>query len=219
VTGDKAIRWATIGAVTVVAIVAGWVSYRHALHVVSEHGETGWLARAYPLTIDGVIVAASMVLLTAARQQTRAHPLAYTALVLGITATVAVNVAAGLAFGVVGAVIAGWPAPALVISFELLMIVVRSLAAAPPGDETANGLGGSGPVLTQVARDAEEAARFALAASMAAGNPISGRQLETRFGLTRSQATKVRQSVLAASNGHATEETRPETGDHDVRAQ
>jgi len=219
VTGDKAIRWATIGAVTVVAIVAGWVSYRHALHVVSEHGETGWLARAYPLTIDGLIVAASMVLLTAARQRVRAHWLAYGALTLGITATVAVNIAAGLTFGAAGAIIAAWPAPALVISFELLMIVVRSLAAAPPGDESANAAGGLSPALTQVARDAEEAARFALAASVAAGNPISQRQLIARFALTRTQAAKVRASVLAASNGHATEETQPETGDHDVRAQ
>lgn len=115
-TGDKAIRRTTIAAVTVVAVVAGWVSYRHALAVVSAHGETGWVARAYPLTIDGLICAASMVLLNAARQRVRAHGLAYFALGLGIAATLAANIAAGLAFGVTGAVVAAWPAPAMVIS-------------------------------------------------------------------------------------------------------
>jgi hypothetical protein len=43
------------------------------------------LALAYPLTIDGLIYAASMVLLNAARQGTRAHWLAYGALGLGIS--------------------------------------------------------------------------------------------------------------------------------------
>ncbi len=192
-TGDTAIRRTTIAAVAVVAVVAGWVSYRHALHVVSQHGETGWLGRAYPLTIDGLIVAASMVLLTAARQRARAHWLAYFALALGITATIAVNVAAGLAYGPAGAVIAAWPAPALVISFELLMIVVRSLAAAPAAQ-----------FASAVPGDAESAARAALTASVAASNPISQRQLIERFGLSRTAERKLRAEVLASANGHST---------------
>ena len=53
-----------------------------------------------------------------------------------------------------------------------------------------------------VAADAQAAARLALAASVAAGNPISQRQLMTRFGLTRPAERKVRAGVLAASNGH-----------------
>ena len=191
--GDKAIRCSAVAAVAIVAVVAGWVSYRHALTVVSEHGETGWLARAYPLTIDGLIVAASMVLLTAARQRARAHWLAYGALALGITATVAVNIAAGLTFGIAGAIIAAWPAPALVISFELLMIVVRSLADAPPAQDAA-----------EVPADALAAAKLALTASVAAGNPISQRQMIARYGVSRTAERKLRAEVLAASNGHMT---------------
>jgi hypothetical protein len=37
---------------------------------------------------------------------------------------------------------------------------------------------------------------------MAAGNPISQRQMMTRFGLPRAVATRVRQSVLSEPNGH-----------------
>jgi hypothetical protein len=51
----------------------------------------------------------------------------------------------------------------------------------------------------QVAADAESAARLALAASVAAGNPLSQRQLMTRFGLTRTAERKVRQAVLTDS--------------------
>jgi hypothetical protein len=127
---ERAIRWSTVAAVSVVALVAAFVSYRHALQVVAAHGESGALAKAYPLTIDGLIYAASMVLLDAARRSVPAHPLAYVALGLGIAATLAANVAAGLAFGPVGAVVAAWPAPALVISYELLMLVIRGSVAA-----------------------------------------------------------------------------------------
>jgi hypothetical protein len=133
VTGDKAIRWSTIAAVAAVALVAGFVSYRHALQVVTVHGETGLLARAYPLTIDGLIYAASMVLLNAARRALDRPKLAYVALALGIAATLAANIAAGLAYGAVGAIVAAWPAPALVISYELLMLVIRTSAAPVPG--------------------------------------------------------------------------------------
>jgi hypothetical protein len=119
--------------VSVVALVAAFVSYRHALQVVRAHGESGAMALAYPLTIDGLIYCASMVLLNAARQGGKAHWLAYVAPGLGIAATLAANVAAGLSYGPVGALVASWPAPALVISYELLMIVLRnSVRAAAP---------------------------------------------------------------------------------------
>ena len=131
-TGDRAIRYSTVAAVSVVALVAAFVSYRHALQVVRVHGESGPLALAYPLTIDGLIYAASMVLLDAARRGARPHWLAYAGLALGITATVAANVAAGLAYGPVGAVVAAWPAAALVIAYELLMLVIRGSVTAAP---------------------------------------------------------------------------------------
>jgi hypothetical protein len=141
VTGaDRAIRYSTIGAVSVVALVAAFVSYRHALQVVRAHGETGPLVLAYPVTVDGLIYAASMVLLNTARQGIRPRWLAYVALGLGIAATLAANLAAGLSYGPVGALVASWPVPALVISYELLMIVVRTsvrAAATAPVADTA----------------------------------------------------------------------------------
>jgi hypothetical protein len=128
VTGEQAIRWSTVAAVTGVAAVAGIVSYRHALTVVRAHGEGGVVALVYPGTIDGLIYAASMALLNAARRGRRAHPLAGWLLGAGITATLAANVAAGIAYGPIGAVVAAWPAGALVGSYELLMLIIRESA-------------------------------------------------------------------------------------------
>jgi hypothetical protein len=48
---------------------------------------------------------------------------------LGITATLAANVAHGLGHGLTGAAVAAWPAVALVGSYELLMMVIRAAAA------------------------------------------------------------------------------------------
>jgi hypothetical protein len=59
------------------------------------------------------------------------------------------------------------------------------------------------PVLRQVAHDAEQAAQNALRATVVAGNPLSGRQLQERFGLSRAQVAQVRSAVMAESDGHA----------------
>jgi hypothetical protein len=55
VTGtDKVIGWSTAAAVIGVAVVAAVVSYEHAYALVHAHGETGWMARLIPLTVDGL---------------------------------------------------------------------------------------------------------------------------------------------------------------------
>ena len=90
------------------------------------HGESGWTARMVPLTVDGLIYASSMVMLDSARRKTPVPALARWLLGLGIAATLAANVAHGLGHGLIGAMVAAWPAVALVGSYELLMMVIRS---------------------------------------------------------------------------------------------
>ena len=132
--GDRLIRWAAVAAVLAVAAVAGWISYRHAVEVVTVHGEPGSVGRWYPVVIDGLIVAASMVLLDAARHREQAPSLARWLLAAGIGATLAANVLAGVPSGWLGAVIASWPALAFVGCYELLMMLVRASARrASPG--------------------------------------------------------------------------------------
>ena len=109
-TGGKAIRWSTVAAVAGVSVVAGWVSYDHTLAVVPAHDESGTVAWLYPGTIDGLIYSASTVLIDAARRGTPPPRLARWMLAARIGATLVANVASGLWFGPVGALVAAWPA-------------------------------------------------------------------------------------------------------------
>jgi hypothetical protein len=74
-----------------------------------------------------------LVLLDAARRDVKAPKLAYWLLAAGIAVTLVANVLAGVAFGVLGAVVAAWPALALVGSYELspLMMMIRRARTAP----------------------------------------------------------------------------------------
>jgi hypothetical protein len=123
---DRIIRWSTALAVVGVAAVAAVVSYEHASELVREHGESGWTGRLIPLTVDGLIYASSMVMLDSTRRGVRVPALARCLLGLGIVATLAANVAHGMGHGLISAAVGAWPAVALVGSYELLMMIIRS---------------------------------------------------------------------------------------------
>jgi Protein of unknown function (DUF2637) len=123
---DRLIRITTALAVAAVAAVAAVISYRHAYELVCSHGESGLTARLVPFTVDGLIWAASMLILDASRRHRPVPPLAWWCLAAGILATVGANLAHGLCHGPIGAVVSAWPALALVGSFELLMMLVRA---------------------------------------------------------------------------------------------
>jgi Protein of unknown function (DUF2637) len=123
---DRLIRVTTALAVVAVASVAAIISYQHAYELVRSHGEAGLTARLLPFTVDGLIWAASMVALDANRRNQRVPRLALWSLGTGIAATVGANLAHGLGNGPIGALVSAWPALALVGSFELLMLLVKT---------------------------------------------------------------------------------------------
>ena len=129
---DRAIRVSTAVVVLAVAGIAAYISYWHAYAVVREYGETGVTAQLEPATIDGLVYASSMVILYAARHDRPVPRLARWMLALGILASLAVNVAQGWSHGLVGAVVAAWPAVSLVGSYELLAWIIRTAAAGGP---------------------------------------------------------------------------------------
>ena len=130
---DRAIRLSTAAAVFAVAGIAAYVSYWHAYAVVRAHGETGITARLEPATIDGLVYASSMVVLYAARHRVPVPSLARWLLGLGIAATLTANMAQGWSHGLVGAVVAAWPAVSLVGSYELLVWLIRTSEPAARG--------------------------------------------------------------------------------------
>jgi len=137
VTG-RLIRITTAMTVAAVAAVAAVISYRHAYELVTTHGETGLTARLLPFTVDGLILAASMLILDASRRHQPVPPLARWCLGAGIAATIGANLAHGLGHGPIGALVSAWPALALAGSFELLMTLIRT---EPHAIQTANPAG------------------------------------------------------------------------------
>jgi hypothetical protein len=61
VNGDKIIRCATTAAVSAVAGIAAVVSYSHVYDLGRTHGQSGTAARLWPLSVDGLILAASLL--------------------------------------------------------------------------------------------------------------------------------------------------------------
>ena len=123
---DRLIRITTALAVVAVAVVAAVISYQHAYELVRSRGESGVTARLMPFTVDGLIWAASMVVLDASRRGQPVPRLAAWSLGTGMVATVGANLAHGVGRGPVGALVSAWPALALVGSFELLMMLIRA---------------------------------------------------------------------------------------------
>ena len=123
---DRLIRVTAALAVAAVAAVAAVISYRHAHELVTTHGETGLTATLVPFTVDGLILAASMLILDASRHHHPVPPLARRCLGAGIAATIGANLAHGLDHGPIGALVSAWPALALAGSFELLMTLIRT---------------------------------------------------------------------------------------------
>lgn len=180
-----------------VAAIAAIVSYSHIYDLGRAHGGSGTAARLLPLSVDMLILVGELMLLHEADAKGRRFILGWVLVWSGILATLAANVTYGAQYGVLGALIWGWPAYSFILAAGGMVAVVKRGAGGADAAPDAPWA----PVPT----DAQSAALIALKATLAAGNPLSGRQLETRFGLSRTEATRVRQAVLAESNGHAPE--------------
>jgi hypothetical protein len=187
---DRVIKWTTAGAVLGVAAVAAVASYEHAYDLVREHGESGWTARMVPLTVDGLIYASSMVMLDSARRKTPVPALARWLLGLGIAATLAANVAHGLGHGLIGAAVAAWPAVALVGSYELLMMVIRSSQA--EADDSSEG--------QPVADPLQEHAAELFAEQLAADRVPSIRAIRTQLRVGQPRAQRLREYLAAGTS-------------------
>jgi len=94
----------------------------HAL--VALDGQLGWIAPLTPLSVDGMIVAASTTLLADSRSGDRGGIMPWALLAIGSVASLAANVAVAEPT-VTGRVIAAWPTFALIGSYELSPGVLR----------------------------------------------------------------------------------------------
>jgi Protein of unknown function (DUF2637) len=130
---DRWIKATTIACVALLALIAGTVSYLHMHALVTLHGQPGWVAALTPLSVDGMIVAASTTLLADSRSGSRGGILPWALLAMGSVASLTANVAVAEPT-LVGRVIAAWPSFALTASYELLTRQVRRNAPAANED-------------------------------------------------------------------------------------
>ena len=123
------VRRITTAAVLSVAVVAAVASYEHMRALAALAGE-GWRAWLLPVSVDGLAVAASMTMLVRRRAGQRAGALPWVALLLGLGASLAANVAAADPT-VVGRLVAAWPPVGLLLSYELLLQQTNGVRGGP----------------------------------------------------------------------------------------
>lgn len=113
------VRFTTVVSVVIVALVAAVVSYSHMQEVAFRAGEQ-WRSWLVPLSVDGLVVAASMVLLRRRRAGLPGGWLPWTALLAGVGVSLAANIAAAEPT-ITARLVAAWPAMAFAVAFELLL--------------------------------------------------------------------------------------------------
>lgn len=223
---SPAVRFTTVAAVVVVALVAAVVSFSHMQEVAERAGER-WRSWLIPASVDGLMVAASMVLLVRRRSGLPGGWLAWAALLGGVLASLACNVA-GAEATTTARLLAAWPPLAFAGAFELLLQqrrsapVPRSVAAVvevgEPGGEVAptrssvaesvtvrNGEPGDSappivpPVPSPLAPVDPLAVRVAamVAHGRETGQPVGRRTVARQLGVSEHRATQ----LLARTNG------------------
>jgi hypothetical protein len=128
------VRRVTTASVVAVAAVAAVASYEH-MRALAESAGEGWRAWLLPISVDGLAVAASMTMLVRRRAGLRTGPLPWVALLLGLGASLAANVAAADPT-VVGRLVAAWPPVGLLLSYELLLQQHNHGSRGGPGVQT-----------------------------------------------------------------------------------
>src|SRR5262249_60880938 len=117
---DRGIRRKTPACVGLLALIPGTDPYLHMRLLVELHGQPGGVASLTPLSVDGMIVAASTTLLADSRAGERGGLLPWALLVVGSAASLAANVAVAQPTAA-GRGIAAWPAFGLIGAYRLLM--------------------------------------------------------------------------------------------------
>jgi hypothetical protein len=127
--------------VGLVAAVAAVVSYTH-MHTLAVRAGEDWRAWIEPLSVDGLLIGASLVLYA----RRRAGVLAWSSVVIGILVSLAANLAAARP-DLLSRLVAAWPALALALSYEVLLTLVRGrLDENEKGTQIVSTPGGPQPV-------------------------------------------------------------------------
>jgi len=112
-------RFARNVSAAIVAGIAGYASYWHQVSVATLAGERAELAHVIPLSVDGMLVVASIVMVDDRQNGRKPRMSARVSFALGILASIGANVAAAQPT-LLGRLVAAWPAMALLLVVEML---------------------------------------------------------------------------------------------------
>jgi hypothetical protein len=105
----------------VVAAVAAYASYQHQRVFALSNGGDHTGAKLWPLSVDGLLLLATLALLKAKRETSRrARAVGWAAFLLGIVVSLAANISAAPVLTWQAVLVAGWPPVALLLAVELL---------------------------------------------------------------------------------------------------
>jgi hypothetical protein len=175
-------NWTTVaarGAAVVVAGVAGAASFEHIASVAIGAGERAWVGYALPLSIDGLIVVGVAALLEDKRHGRRGRFSARLAVLVGVIATLAANVASAEPTWTARLVAVTAPLSFL-LSVEVLTRTGRRLPATASDTAAAGGAAVVAAVGTAVAANALESTSAAPAPVAVRPTPASRNGSRTR---------------------------------------
>ncbi|MGF1652347.1 MAG: DUF2637 domain-containing protein [Actinomycetales bacterium] len=129
--GDRVIRLSAGFTTLTLAAIAAAISYDHLRILAEEHGESGWRTHAFPLSVDGMEVIASLVLLADRRSGRRSARITWVVLLAAFAASFFANMAVAEPEPIARA-IAAWPSVAFLAAIKLWM----GLLEHPPAPTT-----------------------------------------------------------------------------------
>jgi hypothetical protein len=113
--------WLRRGCALIVAAVAAYGSYEHQRDFARHGGADPTTAALWPLSVDGLLLLATVGLLTSRQQPNRRIQLAvWLSFLLGIAVSLAANIASAPTLSWQPVLVAGWPPVALLLAAELL---------------------------------------------------------------------------------------------------
>lgn len=204
-------------AAVVVALVAGAASYQHIAAVALAAGEPQWVAYSLPFAIDGLIVVGVAALLEDKAANLLPRRSAWAAVVVGVAATLAANVASAEPTVTARLVAAAAPI-AFLISVEVLTRSGRPRpATSDTATDTATTAGATSATTATGDSDTSATATSDTAttpgatggatsgASTATATPSRRRQVSRQVSRRQSSASRVAAAVAAAPGATAAE--------------
>lgn len=144
-------KYAAIGAV---AGIAAYASYSHMRDLALEHHQTLIVASLLPVSVDGMLIVATLVMREDRQAGLKVRPWAWVAFILGVGASVVANVLAA-ADDVTSRVISAWPAVALLLVIEVLATGKKAAVVAAVLDAPAEPVVQPAAVVTEEPAPAE----------------------------------------------------------------